>query len=149
MSEAPDPLIPVSPEPERMSPAGWVYPRTWEDRVNAVVKPLVRGLLALLGCSVLALAALWAVPSFVVARRPSYAQACQRALGDSYLASSLGQTLSCPTVPGFYRLDQETGDIYEWWVEGPRGRARVRAEVKDGAVHRFRVIQLDLAWLGG
>jgi hypothetical protein len=125
-----------------------VYPVSAGERISRLAASVLRGGLALVGVIALGLTFLWAVPSSQVARAESYRLACDRALSDGLLTSNLGRALDCQTVPAFYRLDQEDqGDIYEFWVEGPLGQARVRAEVRDGAVQRFRVIKLDPGWL--
>jgi hypothetical protein len=105
------------------------------ERVSRLTAHALRGGLALIGVGALVVLVVWAIPSLQAARADSYRLACQRAL-------------NCQTVPSFYRLNQqEQGDIYEFWVEGPLGQARVRAEVRDGAVQRFRVLKLDPGWL--
>ncbi|MCA8924317.1 MAG: hypothetical protein KDD82_21080 [Planctomycetes bacterium] len=123
------------------SSAGWVYPLTPLARLTRALRvALGWGLLAL-ALLALILGVLWGVPAWAAASSPAYALAKARAGEDRELPPFLGSPVECERVPTHYRLGGDASS-FRFWVQGPRGRALVNAQVEGERVTRFSLIRV-------
>lgn len=145
MSEPPEapPESPPAPEeapaPEGSAPA-WEPPPTLGDRLS----PHLRRAVKVTGASVLALTLgaqlVWAIPTYLVSRRPGFQALRQSVEADRGFQQALWGPVQADAWPETYLLpeDPEGLERYTIVAHGPGAAIRVEGHVKEGKVVHMR-----------
>lgn len=138
MSDAPASPPALTPEPPALTPGpSWDPPPTLAARLSPHLRRFFK-LSGALAVSLLLLAqVLWAIPTWLVSRRPGFQALRQSVEGDRGYQQALWGKVEAASWPDSYAFPDKGPERYTLLVSGPAGEIRVEAHVLEGkVVHR-------------